>query len=119
MTSKHQLGRQGEAAAAAFLIQNGHQILEQNYRYLKAEVDVIALKKNCLIAVEIKTRSSDFFGAPESFLKPKQQQRIVTAIDYFVKQNNLNVEVRFDVISVLKKGGNFQIKHIKNAFYHF
>jgi len=62
MTSKHQLGRQGEAAAAAFLIQNGHQILEQNYRYLKAEVDVIALKKNCLIAVEIKTRSSDFFG---------------------------------------------------------
>ena len=104
MNSKHLLGRQGETAAASFLIQNDYQILEQNYRYLKAEVDIIALKNSCLVAVEIKTRSSDFFGAPETFLKPKQQQRIVNAIDYYVKQNNLTIEVRFDIISVLKQG---------------
>lgn len=119
MSSNYQLGRQGEAVAAKFLITNGYQILEQNYRYHKAEVDIIALKNNCLLAVEIKTRSSDFFGAPETFLKPQQQQRIVGAIDHYVKQNKLNVDVRFDVISVLKKGHKFSINHIPNAFYHF
>lgn len=119
MNSNLLLGRQGEAAAASFLIQNDYKILEQNYRYLKAEVDIIATKKNFLIAVEIKTRSNDFFGTPETFLKPKQQQRIVTAIDHYIKQKKLNVEVRFDVISILKKSGKLQINHIKNAFYHF
>lgn len=54
MNSKHLLGRQGETAAASFLIQNDYQILVQNYRYLKAEVDIIALKNSCLVAVEIK-----------------------------------------------------------------
>ncbi|MGC6524042.1 MAG: YraN family protein [Flavobacteriaceae bacterium] len=56
---------------------NGYHILERNYRYLKAEVDIIAIKNNSLVAIEIKTRSSDLFGAPETFLKPQQQQRIV------------------------------------------
>jgi putative endonuclease len=61
MSTKYQLGRQGEAAAAKFLTTNGYQILERNYRYLKAKVDIIAIKNNSLVAIEIKTRSSDFF----------------------------------------------------------
>ena len=119
MSTNYQLGRQGEAAAAKFLTTNGYQILERNYRYLKAEVDIIAKKNNSLVAIEIKTRSSDFFGAPETFLKPQQQQRIVGAIDHYVKQNKLDVDVRFDIISILKKGHKLSINHIPNAFYHF
>lgn len=119
MNFNHKLGRQGEITAALFLEKKGYQILEKNYRFLKAEVDIIALKKNWLVAVEIKTRSSDFFGAPELFFKPKQQQRIVGAIDHYVKQKEMDVNVRFDVISVLKKAQKFEINHIKNAFYHF
>jgi len=61
MSTNYQLGRQGEAAAAKFLTTNGYQILERNYRY-KAEVDIIAINNNSLLANEIKTRSSDFFG---------------------------------------------------------
>ena len=119
MTSSHQLGRKGETAAARFLAKKNYTILERNYRYRKAEVDLIVCQNNLLVAVEIKTRSSAYFGAPSGFLKPKQQQRIVQAIDNYIQQNNLEVEVRFDVISILKKGPQLEIEHIENAFYHF
>lgn len=119
MSESYQLGRKGEAEAARFLTQNNYKILEKNYRYRKAEVDLIVQKNKTLIAVEIKTRSSDFFGNPALFLKTKQQQRIVEAINYYVKHNNLDVEVRFDVISIVKNKGGFEIQHLKNAFYHF
>jgi putative endonuclease len=52
--------------------------------------------------VEIKTRSTGFFEAPEKFLK--RQQRIVEAIDFYVKENQLGVEVRFDIVSLIKVG---------------
>ena len=119
MRTSYELGRKGEAEAAAFLAQKNYQILEKNYRYRKAEVDLIVQKENTLVAVEIKTRSTAFFGTPALFLKPKQQQRIVEAVDYYVKQNNLDLEVRFDVISIIKHKGTFDIQHIENAFYHF
>ena len=82
MNTSYKMGSQGEARAAAFLKQ-------KNYRHRKAEVDIIALKDNLLIAVEIKTRSTGFFEAPETFLKQQQQQRIVEAIDFYVKENQL------------------------------
>ena len=119
MSNSYQLGRKGEAEAARFLVQKNYNILEKNYRYRKAEVDLIVQKNNTLIAVEIKTRSTAFFGNPALFLKPKQQQRIVEAVNYYVQQNNLDVEVRFDVISIVKKKGIFDVQHIKNAYYHF
>ena len=77
MNTSYKLGRQGEARAAVFLKQ-------KNYRHRKAEVDIIALKDNLLIAVEIKTRSTRFFGAPETFLKRQKQQHIAEAIDFFM-----------------------------------
>ena len=59
-----------------------------------------------------------FFGAKETFLK-HQQQRIVEAIDYYLKKNQSKLEVRLDIIRTLKTAGGFEIKHLKNAFYHF
>lgn len=119
MNSSYQLGRKGESEAADFLVKKNYAILEKNYRYRKAEVDLIVRQNDLLVAVEIKTRSSAAFGNPATFLKPKQQQRIVQAIDNYIQQNNLKVEVRFDVISILKKGAKLDIEHIENAFYHF
>tara|TARA_Y100000385_G_scaffold232256_1_gene244661 strand:- start:177 stop:485 length:309 start_codon:yes stop_codon:yes gene_type:complete len=101
------------------LTQNNYKILEKNYRYRKAEVDLIVQKNKTLIAVEIKTRSSDFFGNPALFLKTKQQQRIVEAINYYVKHNNLDVEVRFDVISIVKKKGDLKFNTSKMPFITF
>jgi putative endonuclease len=101
------------------LISKGYRILAQNFRYLKAEVDIIAQKDNYLVAVEVKTRSSIAFGTPEEFLKPAQIQRIIKAVDYFVTSKDLNVEVRFDIIAIVLSTKKPQIEHIENAFYHF
>jgi putative endonuclease len=119
MAEHYNRGISGERLAVEHLISKGYRILAQNFRYLKAEVDIIAQKDNSLVAVEVKTRSSIAFGAPEEFLKPAQIQRIIKAVDYFVTSKDLNVEVRFDIIAIVLSTKKPQIEHIENAFYHF
>ena len=119
MAEHYNRGISGERLAVEYLISKGYRILAQNFRYLKAEVDIIAQKDNYLVAVEVKTRSSIALGAPEEFLKPAQIQRIIKAVDYFVTSKDLNVEVRFDIIAIVLSSKKPQIEHIENAFYHF
>lgn len=119
MAQHNELGKKGEELAVQFLIENGYTILERNYRFNKAEVDIIALQNDILAIVEVKTRSSLDFGNPESFLKPSQIQNLVKAVNYYVETSNLDVEIRFDIISVLKENDNYRLKLIKNAFFHF
>ncbi|WP_298893243.1 YraN family protein [uncultured Psychroserpens sp.] len=119
MANHNELGKRGEQLAINFLLKNEYEILAQNYVFQKAEVDIIAKKGNVLAVIEVKTRSSKDFGNPQDFLKPKQIQRIIKAVDEFVKSNALDVEVRFDIIAIVKNGKQFDIEHLENAFYHF
>lgn len=119
MAQHNDLGKLGEQFAMDYLLQNGYTILEKNWRYLKAEVDVIALKDGILAVVEVKTRSSDYFGAPEDFVNQKKIDLLITAINEYVITQNLEVEVRFDIISLLKKEKSFHLEHIKDAFSDF
>lgn len=119
MAQHNELGKQGEQLAVDFLLKNGYEVVERNFRFDKAEVDVIAKKKEVLAIVEVKTRSTVDFGNPQDFLKPKQIQRIVKAVDEYVTVNKLDVEVRFDIIAIIKNGKQFDIEHLENAFYHF
>jgi len=119
MAQHNELGKHGEQLAIDFLIENGYEILERNYRFDKAEVDIIAQQKDILAVVEVKTRSSLDFGNPQDFVKPKQIKNLVKAVDEYVTENNLDVEVRFDIIAILQKGNAFEIEHLENAFYHF
>ena len=119
MSVHYNRGVSGERLAVDFLISKGYTILAQNYRFQKAEVDILAQKDTYLAAVEVKTRSTAAFGAPEEFLKPAQIQRIIKAVDHFVVSNNLNLEVRFDIIAIVLSSKTPSIDHIENAFYHF
>ena len=119
MAQHNQLGEEGEKAACDYLIQKGYKILERNYRFHRNEVDIIATFNNELIAVEVKSRSSAFFGNPEEFIKSTQIQTIVKAVDAYIQQRDLDMEVRFDVISVTKNNENLEINHIEDAFYSF
>ena len=69
--------------------------------------------------VEVKTRSTPDFGNPQDFVKPKQIQLLVKAMDHYVTENDLDVEVRFDIIAIIKNKQGTNIEHIENAFYHF
>jgi len=119
MADHNELGKLGEELAVEFLRKNGYEILETNWTFQKAEIDIIAQKENTLAVVEVKTRSSLEFGLPQDFVKPKKIQLLVKAINEYVVSKNLDVEVRFDIIAVHKEDKSFAIEHLKDAFYHF
>ncbi len=119
MAKHNELGKKGEQLAVNYLIKKGYEIVDRNYRFDKAEVDIIARKKDVLSIIEVKTRSSIDFGNPQDFVKPKQIKRLVKAVDEYVTVNGLDVEVRFDIIAIIKNGKTFDIEHLENAFYHF
>lgn len=119
MARHNELGKKGEQLAVDYLIKRGYTIVQRNYRFQKAEVDIIAKIKDTLAIVEVKTRSTTDFGNPQDFVKPKQIQRLVKAVDEYVIVNKLDVEVRFDIIAIVRQGKGYNIEHLENAFYHF
>lgn len=119
MAQHNKLGKKGEDLAVEHLIKNGYTIAERNYRFDKAEVDIIAKKADILAIIEVKTRSTTDFGNPQDFVKPKKIKLLVTAIDEYVISKNLNVEVRFDIIAIVKTNQKFDLEHIEDAFLFF
>lgn len=119
MAVHNELGKQGEDLAVAHLQYKGYEIVTRNFRFQKAEVDIIARKGDVLAVVEVKTRSTPDFGNPQDFLKQKQIQSLVKAIDHFVNEHHLEVEVRFDIIAIIKNKAGTKIDHLKDAFLHF
>lgn len=119
MADHNELGKQGEQFAVDFLQNNGYEILETNWVYQKAEVDIIAKKENILAIVEVKTRSSIAFGLPQDFVKPKKVKLLVKAVDAYIQNNNLDLEVRFDIIAIHKNATNLSIEHLEDAFHYF
>ncbi|GAA4295306.1 YraN family protein [Aestuariibaculum suncheonense] len=119
MAQHNELGKKGEQLAVDFLLKNGYTIVERNYRFDRAEVDIIAQQDDTLAIVEVKTRSTTDFGNPQDFVKPKQIKQLVKAVDEYVTENSLDVEVRFDIIAIVKQGNKYDIDHLKDAFYHF
>jgi len=119
MAQHNELGKKGEQLAVDYLLKNGYEIVEKNYRFQKAEVDIIAKKSDLLIAVEVKTRSSIDFGNPQDFVNPKKIKLLVSAIDNYVNDRDLDVEVQFDIIAILKENKVFKIEHIEDAFLYF
>ncbi len=119
MAEHNDLGKLGEELAVEYLQKNGYEILQTNYVFLKAEIDIIAKKDNILAVVEVKTRSTLDFGLPQDFVKPKKIQLLVKAVNEYVIANDLDVEVRFDIIAVHREGKKFNIEHLEDAFFHF
>ena len=117
MATHNELGTKGEQRATDFLSQNGYKILETNWRNNHHEVDIIAQQKNILIIVEVKTRTGRVFGEPEEFVLKQKQKNLIRAANAYVLKNNLDLEVRFDIISiVVEKEDKFVVNHIEDAF---
>ncbi|GGK37049.1 MULTISPECIES: YraN family protein [Flavobacteriaceae] len=119
MAIHNELGKKGEELAVEYLEKDGYIILEKNWFYKKAEVDIIALKGDVLAVIEVKTRSSNYFGNPQDFVNQKKIKLLVDAINQYVTVKDLDVEVRFDIIAILKNQYTFKIEHLEDAFLHF
>ena len=119
MAQHNDLGNLGEQAAVAYLLNKEYEIIETNWRYKKAEIDIIAKTNQTLVCVEVKTRSSNHIAEPENFVNQKKISLLIDAINQYVEQKEINLDIRFDIISILYINNKYTIKHIENAFYHF
>ncbi|MDP2453003.1 MULTISPECIES: YraN family protein [unclassified Kaistella] len=120
MAEHNDLGNLAEELAANFLEEKGYKILVKNLRYQKGEIDIIAEFNNQIIIVEVKARGSDIFMEPQEAVTKKKIKSLVMVADFFMKDRNLNKEVRFDIIAVLPDAkGRLQITHLEDAFQSF
>lgn len=113
---RKRLGREGEDRAARFLKKKGYRVLERNYRAPYGEIDLIAMHQGELVFVEVKTRASDSFGAPELAVNSRKQERMVKAALGYLRHKNLHqVPCRFDVVAI-SPSTEKEIEVIPNAF---
>ena len=118
MAEHNELGKLGEQVARDLLISKGYQILEQNWSCGHKEIDIIALDGNELVIVEVKTRRVSTLVDPEETVDKMKQRYLIWSAEAYVERNNLDVDVRFDIVAiVVDKNNEHRIDHIENAFY--
>ncbi|MBR8720879.1 hypothetical protein IX307_002056 [Bacteroides pyogenes] len=117
MAEHNELGKAGEDAAALYLKDEGYVILHRNWRRGHLELDIVAEKNNELVVIEVKTRRNTEFALPQDAVNALKIKRTVRATDTYMKLFQIDVPVRFDIITVVGEKKNFKIEHIKEAFY--
>ncbi|MFH1297939.1 MAG: YraN family protein [Bacteroidota bacterium] len=117
MTANHELGKRGEELAAQYLKEKGYKILETNWRFHHNELDLIAENGSTLVVAEVKTRRSNALGDPEMAVTREKQRAIIRSANAYVRWKRRDIEVRFDVVSILVQGEKVTISHIPDAFY--
>ena len=119
MAEHNKTGKAGEELAVKYLQEHAYDIIERNWRFMHYEIDIIARKGNVLSIVEVKTRTGDFFGEPEEGVTKKKERFLSSAAHEYVVMKNLDVEVRYDIISIVFSNGKHELKMIEDAFYPF
>lgn len=117
MAEHNDLGNLGEEIALGHLRGKGYEIRETNWRFGKDEIDIIAEKDGFLIIVEVKTRQSNVFGEPEVFVTKQKQGFLIRATQAYLERNKIDLETRFDIVSIIISGSKRNINHLEDAFY--
>lgn len=119
LTENQKTGKLGEQIAAEYLASKGYRILESNWRFGKAEIDIIAMKAKVLVFIEVKTRTSENYGKPEDFVSEHQQQLITQAASIYMNQIDHQWEVRFDIIGLLvtSEAKLIRLDHLEDAYF--
>ena len=115
MAAHNEFGRLGEEIAVRYLTEKGYEILERNWRNIHKEIDIIARDGKFIVIVEVKTRQTDEYGNPDIAVTRQKQQRLISAANSYILRNHLDVETRFDIISIVFKDGEPIINHIEDA----
>lgn len=109
-------GREGEHAAKEFLLKKGYEILDTNWHFHHYELDIVAIDMDWLVVVEVKTRAVDHLLSPEDAVDRKKIRRTVSAADAYMRYSGLEMPVRFDIISVIKRSSGYTVEHYEDAF---
>ncbi len=114
---KISFGKQGENLAVEYLLEEGYEILERNWRFKHIEVDIIARQKDILVIAEVKTRSGNSYGEPSTAVDFRKQRYLIFAAERYLFSHYLDLEVRFDIVSIIIDQGRTVLEHIKEAFH--
>lgn len=118
MAQRHTIGKQGEDIASAYLESLGYHILERNWRFSKAEIDIICKDNDVLVFVEVKSKSYTYFGAPEDSISTYKENLIIDAANRYMESISYDWAIRFDIVSIIfDKNKNPAITHFKDAFF--
>jgi putative endonuclease len=119
MAEHNLMGKAGEDAAAKYLEKHDYAIRHRNWHYHHLEIDMVAVKDNEIIFVEVKTRKNSDYGEPYEAVDDKKAKYLMRAADTYIKLYQLDNSIRFDILSLTSIDGmqDFEIKHIKEAFY--
>jgi putative endonuclease len=112
------IGIRGEEMALHYLESIGCRILARNFRRYKAEVDILALEGDYLVAVEVKSRSTLSYGEPETAIDQVKIDLMTMAAGFYQELHGFQQELRFDIVSVhFPKKGPAQLTHFRDAFH--
>ena len=115
MSLSFDFGREAENFAVDYFSALGYQVLARNYFFQKAEIDLILQKENEIIMVEVKARNSSFIR-PEDAVNQKKKRLLIKAANEFILRNNLEADIRFDILALIKQKDGWKINHIIDAF---
>jgi len=117
MAQHNETGKQGEQIAVEYLAAKGYIILERNWRFKKNEVDIIVRNAEEIVFVEVKTRHENYLVEPELTVSKKQQRSIINSANQYIITKDIDLEARFDIISIVLSSQGEKILHIDGAFY--
>ena len=116
MAEHNDLGKLGEEIAVKYLTDKGYEILERNWHNVHKEVDIIAKDGRFLVIVEVKTRQTNAYGEPDIAVTRQKQRMLISAANAYLFRNKLDLETRFDIISIVFNNGEPVIDHIEDPF---
>jgi len=120
MSRHNELGRFGEEKAVVYLEEKGYEILHRNYRFGRAEVDIIAKLDDTIVFMEVKTRSNYVFGFPEESVGNTKRKMMGKAAAAYFYETKSNSALRFDVLAIFKsKDDKWFYKHFEDAFFFY
>jgi len=117
MAQHNDTGKHGEQMAVEYLSAKGYKILERNWRFKKNEVDIIAQDGDEIVFVEVKTRHENYVVEPELTVSKKQQRSIISSAEQYIISHDIDLEARFDIVSIVISSQGETILHIDGAFY--
>lgn len=118
MAIQQEHGNWGEEQAVAYLLREGFEVLERNWRYKRAEIDIVAREDGILVFVEVKTRAGVGFGRPEEMVDSRKRRLIIDASQAYMRAVGYDWEIRFDIVSVIGvPGDRCEIALYRDAFF--
>ena len=117
MAKHNLLGQKGEDIAARYLEQKGYTVQDRNWHCGHKDLDLVVTKDDTIVFVEVKTRTSTDWGDPHDFIDDRKIRRIVNSADAYLRFNQVDMDVRFDIVSIVAESGVFKVEHIEQAFF--